>query len=169
MSFRLKITVCMIWLLALVFGIGCGLMVSLSFHRSLEQELANARSAFRMTAETLRLINETDSPESLDNITGTLSALRQQNVWSSVRLAVDGVPVYAEGGASERMLALASDTAHCRAVAFEDAYGRYYLQIGGMLSADRETLALDIAYVTSLRSMRRAQNSCRFAGGSSGL
>ena len=163
MSFRLKITVCMIWLLALVFGIGCGLMVSLSFHRSLEQELANARSAFRMTAETLRLINETDSPESLDNITGTLSALRQQNVWSSVRLAVDGVPVYAEGGASERMLALASDTAHCRAVAFEDADGRYYLQIGGMLSADRETLALDIAYdISSIYATRAEQLSlCR--------
>ena len=163
MSFRLKITVCMIWLLALVFGIGCGLMVSLSFHRSLEQELANARSAFRMTAETLRLINETDSPESLDNITGTLSALRQQNVWSSVRLAVDGVPVYAEGGASERMLALASDTAHCRAVAFEDADGRYYLQIGGMLSADRETLALDISYdISSIYATRAEQLSlCR--------
>lgn len=163
MSFRLKITVCMIWLLALVFGIGCGLMVSLSFHRSLEQELANARSAFRMTAETLRLINETDSPESLDNITGTLSALRQQNVWSSVRLAVDGVPVYAEGDASERMLALASDTAHCRAVAFEGEEGRYYLQIGGMLSADRETLALDIAYdISSIYATRAEQLSlCR--------
>lgn len=163
MSFRLKITVCMIWLLALVFGIGCGLMVSLSFHRSLEQELTNARSAFRMTAETLRLINETDSPESLDNITGTLSALRRQNVWSSVRLAVDGVPVYAEGDASERMLALATDTAHSRAVAFEGADGRYYLQIGGMLSADRETLALDIAYdISSIYATRSEQLSlCR--------
>ena len=78
MSFRLKITVCMIWLLALVFGIGCGLMVSLSFHRSLEQELANARSAFRMTAETLRLINETDSPESLDNISKEIEKLLAQ-------------------------------------------------------------------------------------------
>ena len=157
MSFGLKITVCMIWLLALVFGIGCGLMVSLSFHRSLEQELANARSAFRMTAETLRLINETDSPESLDNITGTLSALRQQNVWSSVRLAVDGgcwrwPPTRRTAAPSPLKMQTA-------ATAFRSAGC-------SQLTAKRWR---STSPMTSLRSMRRAQNSCRFAGGSSGL
>lgn len=158
MSFRLKITVCMVWLLALIFGIGGGLMISLSFRRSLEHEMSSARSTFQMTTETLRLVNAVGESESLGKITDTLAALRRQNAWSSVRLAVDGVAVYGDGTAASEMLALASDTAHYRAAAFTGNDGRRYLQIGGLLTADREVLALDIAYdITPVYETRAQQ------------
>lgn len=163
MSFRLKITVCMIWLLAVVFGTGSGLMISFSFRRTLDQELFNARSVFCMTTEALRLIHETATPDNLDGITETLSTLRQQNVLSSVRLTVDGVAVFEEGAVAGRMLSLASDPTHYRAITFQEPDGCYYLQIGGMMTAGRETLALDIACdISSIYETRSQQLSlCR--------
>lgn len=158
LSFRLKITVCMIWLLAVVFGIGSGLMISLSFRRTLDQELLNTRSVFCMTTEALRLIHETAEPDHLDGITETLSTLRRQNVLSSVRLTVDGVSVFEEGAVADRMLSLASDLTHYHAATFQEPDGAHYLQIGGMMTVGRETLALDIACeISSVYEMRTQQ------------
>ena len=45
MKFRLKITLCMIWLLSLSFGIGGSLMIGSSFSSALSQEKAAAELA----------------------------------------------------------------------------------------------------------------------------
>lgn len=43
MKFRTKIVICMVWLLALAFGVGGSMMIGSSFHASMEKEKNSAR------------------------------------------------------------------------------------------------------------------------------
>ena len=54
MRFRLKITLCMVWLLALAFGIGGSLLVMLNFSGNLERATEAAIGSYRMVLSTIR-------------------------------------------------------------------------------------------------------------------
>lgn len=55
MKFRTKLMLCMIWLLALLYGIGGSLMIASSFSDSLAQEKDRARQSCRMLLSTLSI------------------------------------------------------------------------------------------------------------------
>ena len=58
MKFRYKITCCMVSLLALFYGIGGTLMISISFQSALEQEKENAHNSYGMILNTLQVVNQ---------------------------------------------------------------------------------------------------------------
>lgn len=58
MKFRVKIVICMIWLLSLALGIGGSLLISISFDNAYERELNSAVSSFRNAQRILSYIDE---------------------------------------------------------------------------------------------------------------
>ena len=69
MRFRLKITVCMIWLLSLSFGIGGSLMLSSSFNSALEQEKDAAESSYSFLVKTVQMVNDISALPNRSDIT----------------------------------------------------------------------------------------------------
>lgn len=57
MSYRLKLTVTISLLIALSFGIGGTVMITTSFHATLQQETQSALTFFENTQNTLYLLN----------------------------------------------------------------------------------------------------------------
>ena len=55
MKFRLKITICMIWLLTLAFGIGGSMLIALNFSNAFEREKATALSSHQMLLSELQI------------------------------------------------------------------------------------------------------------------
>ena len=58
MKFRLKITICMIWLLTLAFGIGGSMLIALNFSNAFEREKATALSSHQMLLSALQIVDE---------------------------------------------------------------------------------------------------------------
>lgn len=85
MKFHLKMTLCMLAVLAALFGAGGSLLISESFEDSLEREKTAALGDYRMAWGTLQIVNSMDT-----YLTGTLSSRR----WSSYtsRTAPPGRP-----------------------------------------------------------------------------
>lgn len=58
MNFRTKMTVCMIWLLALAYGVGGSLLIGMNFQSALEKEKTAARQSCQMMLSTLMIVND---------------------------------------------------------------------------------------------------------------
>ena len=61
MKFHLKMTLCMLAVLAVLFGAGGSLLISESFEDSLEREKAAALGGYRMAWGTLQIVNGMDA------------------------------------------------------------------------------------------------------------
>lgn len=58
MKFRYKITLCMISMLAIFYGIGGTVLISGSFRSALEREKEGARDSYQMILDTLQVLNQ---------------------------------------------------------------------------------------------------------------
>ena len=54
MKFRLKITFCMLCLMAVLFGIGSSALIAISFQDGLDREKEAAKNSYRMLIYTCR-------------------------------------------------------------------------------------------------------------------
>ena len=61
MKFHLKMTLCMLAVLAALFGAGGSLLISESFEDSLEREKTAALGDYRMAWGTLQIVNSMDT------------------------------------------------------------------------------------------------------------
>lgn len=59
MKFRLKMTLCMLWLLALVFGVGGGALITLSLRTALLQAESASLENYSANLRTLQLVTAT--------------------------------------------------------------------------------------------------------------
>lgn len=93
MKFRTKIVICMVWLLALSFGIGGSLMIGSSFHASMEKEKSSARRTCQMLLNTLTVV------DSFSSISETLQKLEQggNTEWNGLVVLSNGATVYRSG------------------------------------------------------------------------
>ncbi len=99
MRFRLKITVCMIWLLSLSFGIGGSLMLSSSFKSALEQERNAAESSYDFLIKTVQLVNTISSLPNRSDIADVIEQLNDAGMigFSSVCLFTGDGIIYRSG------------------------------------------------------------------------
>ena len=58
MKFRLKITFCMLCLMAVLFGIGSSALIAISFQDGLDREKEAAKNSYRMLIYTLQMTGE---------------------------------------------------------------------------------------------------------------
>ena len=79
MKFRLKMTLCMLGLLSVLFGVGGSLLISISFQNTLEREQQAAYNAYQMVVGTLRIVNSAAGQSDYADISSTLEQLSGRN------------------------------------------------------------------------------------------
>lgn len=99
MRLRVKITVCMIWLLSVAFGIGGSLMISSSFSAAVSQEKRACEQSYGFIVKTVQMVN---SISTLPNRSDIAEVLRQMQGMGSInfdaaRMEASGEVFYSFG------------------------------------------------------------------------
>lgn len=162
MKFRVKMTLCMLGLLSLLFGLGGSLLISVSFQNSLAREKDVAFSAYQMVLSTLQIVNSLEEQGDYQDLAYTLKQLDEQDAsaWAALRLASGQETICAFGPAAA-YLGGAEELPEPGTCAFRYASGnrdRRYLILSGAVAAGGGPLYLDTAHdITFLYEARRVQ------------
>lgn len=162
MKFRLKIMLCMLCLLSVLFGVGGSLMITLSFRDSLERERLSAYNAYQTVLGTLQIVNGINRQIDYKDISGTLEQMSSQSAgsWTALRLYGAGRTIYEDGTFpfSAQMQSRTPASGHCmiQYLPLDDA--RHFLTVSGTLEAGSETLSMDMACdISALMESQQAQ------------
>ena len=90
MRFRLKMTVCMVWLLTLAYGLGGTLLITRAFDNALRREQTAALESYRTTVRTVRLVRTLGMRRDRTAVSATLERLRGTAAWCALYLTQDG-------------------------------------------------------------------------------
>ena len=124
MKFRIKMTLSMLCLLSLIFGIGGSALISISFQTALEREKESAKSAYHMILNTLQVINDIDIRKFSSGMTNILEQIYSQSnaSWSALRLKSSEDMMYEEGSVSKYLDDFSNEIepAHCLITHFKD-------------------------------------------------
>lgn len=161
MKFRLKITVCMVWLLALAFSVGGSLLITLNFSGSLQREKAAAVSSYRMVLNTLRIVDEVNQSPDHSNLVDALSQLSEHTSagLAALRLGSDRTALYEQNprGIDLSRSTLSEDGEGCLSIV-RDPWGGRYIRISAPLTAADSVLRLDECYdITAIYEQRANQ------------
>lgn len=160
MKFRLKITFCMLCLMAVLFGIGSSALIAISFQDGLDREKEAAKNSYRMLIYTLQMTGELETWSSTEEIQALFRHLSDQGgSWSAISLYSEDGRLYSSGDAAEYFKDSRGtvDTQHCAVTYFEDGAGERYLQLSGAFLAGDRTLYLDMAHNISMLYHTREQ------------
>lgn len=162
MKFRIKMTLCMVGILSLLFGVGGSVLISLSFQNTMEQEKLGAYRSYQMTLGTLQLVSELEPSAGYDGIIHTLEQLDAQNgvSWSALRLYADGESIYGSGTALDAMASLRSQPrpGYCLLQVVPDGGPGRALIISGEISVGKNSAYLHAAYdISPVFEAREAQ------------
>ena len=159
MKFRLRMTLCIVMLLALVFGAGGSMLISVSFRESLDSEQALAVRSHRVLVNTLVLANNISAQTGYAGLVDTLRQLDGQgeSMWSGLRLT-DGERTLYQSGSLPYDSTAAAEPGKCYVRLYENE-GVGVLQVSGMIQVNSgATLTLDAGYsVSHLYSVRQIQ------------
>ena len=161
MKFRLKITVCMVWLLALAFGIGGSLLISLNFSGNFQREKEAAVGSYRMVLNTLRIVDEVSQSPDHSNLVDALEQVGEHDSagLSALRLGNDRSALYERnprGIDLSRSVYLEGGEGSVSLV--RDPMGGRYIRISAPLTAAQEVLRLDECYdITAIYEQRAGQ------------
>lgn len=162
MRFRYKITLWMVCLLALFYGIGGTILITSSFQSALEREREAARNSYQMILDTLQVVNQLGNWSSNNAISDILKQLSGQNDsnWDALRLTGEGTVIYSDGSSLPyfRNLSTELDSEHCLITHFTDENQRKYLQISSYVNVGQQQMILDASYdITSIYETRKIQ------------
>lgn len=150
MKFRTKILLSTVLLLALSFGVGGSLLLSLSFSGVLSQQKSAALASYRMVQSTLGLVNSVSDQTGEEDVVDVLRQLDQRGAGSWVTLRVSGADsvVYQSNyQADALLLALQEETQPEQGVMQLFARGEErYLQVTSQFLLGSETYYLDGLY-----------------------
>lgn len=165
MKFRLKITFCMLCLMAVLFGIGSSALIAISFQDGLDREKEAAKNSYRMLIYTLQMMGELETWSSTEEIQALFRQLSDQGgSWSAISLYSEDGRLYSSGDAAEYFQDPRGtvDTQHCAISYFEDGAGERYLQLSGAFLAGDRTLYLDMAHNISMLYRTREQQQAAY-------
>lgn len=149
MRFRLKITIVMIWLLALAFGIGGSLLVTLGFSGALQRETDSALRSYRMILSTLQIADEVGPGSEHGKLSEVLRQIGGQKSagWSALKLSTGGELLY-EDNACNISLDVQRETpeGQCLVSIVRDGLDRRHVRVSAAVSAGNETMYLDVCY-----------------------
>lgn len=159
MKFSLKLTLCMLGLLSVLFGVGGSLLITLSFQNALAREQQAAYNAYQLVLGSLQVVNSAAVQSNYGDISGTLEQLSGQNAgsWTALRLYSASGPIY-EYGTGVPAPAEPARPGSCTMRYLDVDQGGHALILSGTLEAGGETLCLDLACdITPLFETRRMQ------------
>lgn len=162
MKFRVKITLCMLALLSLLFGIGGSALIVSSFQDGLEREKKTAENTYKMLQYTLQISGERELLSQTMGIKDTIGQIVRQSggYWDDVLLTSDGEEIY-RGREKAKYL----DGAQRRpgderglVSSVQDGTGKRYLCVSGTFSAGERMFELAAAHeITELYENRERQ------------
>ena len=161
MSYRLKLTITIALLIAISFGIGGTLMITTSFHASLEKETQAALDSFETVQNTLYLLNSLGDQTDFDSLSNALEQMERQNLghWQALTLKTPDSVLYQNGNMAQTAFDMEVPAAdECSYVPVEDRYG-YGLLVMSVLSAGETELELmarfDLSQVYAARETQQ--------------
>lgn len=160
MKFRLKVTLCMIGLLSVLFGGGSSLFMNLSFHTSLEREQEAAYNAYQTAIGTLQIVSSINGRLDDEDISHTLKQLTEQNAnsWTALRLYTPTRTIYEYPPQGVRFHEDSPLPGNCSIRYRLSETSGQSLVLSGALEAGGETLYLDIERdISALFAMRLVQ------------
>ena len=150
MKFRMKMTICMVWLLALAYGIGSSALITNTFNDTLRREQEAAYRSYQMAVSTLQMVNAANPRSGADEIAAMLDQLSNQVAfgWSGLQLTDNQGVLYARGDEQPAVdLEGKSDSAQSlTAVVCDQGQGGKVLLLTGTLSTGSDQLKLRITY-----------------------
>lgn len=163
MKFRMKITICMVWLLALAFGIGGSLLIALNFSGNFEREMTTALSSYRMVLSMLRVVDEVGSATDHSNLAQAMEQFNSQNNagWSAIRLGDEESVIYEDNPKSIDLTGLLPiSDGEGGIVVVRDKNGGRHIRISAALSTASDSLYLDQCHdISSIYQQRDEQLS----------
>ena len=159
MKFRLRMMLCMVMLLALLFGAGGSILISVSFQESLDSERDMAMRSYRTVETAMVLANSISAQRDYGDVVSTLGQMDGQGdaMWSGLCLREGDNVLY------QRWTLPFADTAagepgRC-SIRLYESDGVGILQVSGTLQVSNgATLTLDAGYnVSHLYAVRRMQ------------
>ena len=162
MKFRIKIMVCMLCLVSLLFGVGSSALILISFQNGLEQERDTAENSYRLLIYTLQMSGETEMFPESENIQDTLRQIAGQrgSYWDSVVLSGGDGVVYSQGKAAEYMTRTEErgNEESCVVTSFRTDNGSAYIRVSGGFSSGDQTMYLEAGHdISSLYEKREYQ------------
>lgn len=161
MKFRTKITIFMVWLLALAFGVGGSLLIALNFSDNFERERETALSSYKMIINTLSIVDETSPATNHSNLVDTLSRMGKQGIadWSAIRLSSGSAKLYEDNSRGlDLSQAAATDPGQGSVTIVRDASGGRHIRIYAFISSGNEELRLDLCNeISGIYSQRDGQ------------
>ena len=146
MKFRWKMTLCMICLLSLLFGIGGSAFISISFETSLEREQKSAMDSCQVLLKSLQIKDKTNLWIDEKGVTDTIRQITAKGTFSAVRLSSSTKTLFTQGFAAAefRDLSHKADSSHLAVCYYQDAHGTPYLQITSCFQLAGKTLCLNL-------------------------
>ena len=164
MKVRLKITLCMLVLLSLLFGLGGSVLISLSFQAFMEQEKESAFRSWETIFQTLQIAGEWNTEYNYDTIDRVLEQLDQASSpnWLAFRLTSEGGYVY-ESDQATQYIGVADEPIETGTATFhypDSMDNEHYLLVNGTVSVTGDTLTLCTAHnISGPYTMRQTQQS----------
>ncbi len=163
MSYRLKLIVTISLLIALSFGIGGTLMLTTSFHASLEKETQAALDSFETVQSTLYLLNSLGDQTDFDGLSNVLSQMANQGMgrWQALTLKAGEEVIFQDGALAENPYEMGVPTAQqCSYLSVSDAQG-HGLLVMSLIAAGGTELELlarfDLSHVYAVRQTQQKQ------------
>lgn len=153
MSFRTKIMLCTAVLIALAFGLGGTLLISLSFQNALDQQEERAVQSFQTVQSTLGLVNSVSSQTQEEDVVSVLRQMDTQSggAWLALRITSEGEVLYQSTGAETSLLHSLWEEVSSEGgllERFTDGEG-HYLQIASPFLINEQTYCLEALYDSS--------------------
>lgn len=162
MKFRLKITLSMLCLVALLFSAGGSLLVALSFDSSLERQEASARESHQLILDTMSAVSALDVWTSSSDVSSLLDKLHADSAssWSALRLSSADRVIHESGKGRTEFIddRTGIDQGHSATFSVTGGGGQRYLQLSGTCVINGERFYLDaLQNITPLYETRDHQ------------
>ena len=162
MKFRIKMTLCMLALLSVLFGAGGSLLIAESFQDTLEREKDAAFASCRMVWTALQIVNGLDPYLDGDALARTMAQLYEQDRsgWAALRLRTDSSVLYNVETNASRLLQTAEPPipGSCLFHIAQDLDGAHYLLLHSAVETSGDVLYLQTAHdISGLYTMRQGQ------------
>ncbi len=162
MKFRWKITLCMVCLMSVLFGIGGSALIAISFQGSIDRQEQTAKESCGLLLKTLRTEDNISFLMSEKDISNALNQLAAQGGFSAIRLSTDSGNLYTQGAAKLdfQNLSRQTDDTHLAVAYLKNSQGTPYLQVSSYFPLNGKMLQLDLGYnLSALYDNRAIQQS----------
>lgn len=160
MKFRIKVTLCMLSIISIFFGIGGTALIYTTFDSSIKREQYVARKSYNMILNTLTLLNNSSSWSSQDEVADIIEQITsQEDTFSAIKLYSDSGTIYSKGESISLFEDLTSHTDSTH-VSYKtiNADDQYFFQLCGTFKIGVTQMYLDVAYdVSSIYKLRTEQ------------